>query len=209
MDGWCCLYISLQGLCFTPIGMRNQCRTVSRHLTLSDFSSNRSVWFLWEWRVKSGNRGIIQKEQTMAGTWMVALVRSDSGCILTGEPVRFNNASDVNVRERACIGLLCCAQSCLTLRNPMDCSAPGSSVHGILQARILEWVAMPFSRGSSQSKDQTQVSCIYQLIYPGSPIWYTWSSIQVLWIIIGLQGKSNSSVSNLKHYLIFCWKITS
>ena len=38
---------------------------------------------------------------------------------------------------------------CLTLRNPMDCSPPGSSVHGILQARILEWVAIPFSRGSS------------------------------------------------------------
>ena len=40
-------------------------------------------------------------------------------------------------------------QSCLTLCDPMDCSPPGSSVHGILQARILEWVAMPFSRGSS------------------------------------------------------------
>ena len=39
------------------------------------------------------------------------------------------------------------AQSCLTLCNPMDCSLPGSSVHGILQARILEWVAMPSSRG--------------------------------------------------------------
>ena len=37
-------------------------------------------------------------------------------------------------------------QSCPTLRDPMDCSPPGSSVHGILQARILEWVAMPFSR---------------------------------------------------------------
>ena len=42
----------------------------------------------------------------------------------------------------------------------MDCSLPGSSVHGILQARILEWVAMPFSRGSSRSKDWTWVSCI-------------------------------------------------
>ena len=42
----------------------------------------------------------------------------------------------------------------------MDCSLPGSSVHGILQARILEWVAIPFSRGSSQPRDQTQVSCI-------------------------------------------------
>ena len=41
-------------------------------------------------------------------------------------------------------------QSCLTLGDPMDCSPPGSSVHGILQARILEWVAMPSSRGSSQ-----------------------------------------------------------
>ena len=41
------------------------------------------------------------------------------------------------------------AQSCLTLWDPMDCSPPGSSVHGILQARILEWVAMPPSRGSS------------------------------------------------------------
>ena len=46
------------------------------------------------------------------------------------------------------------AQSCLTLCDPMDCSPPGSSVHGILQARILEWVAMPSSRGSSQPRDQ-------------------------------------------------------
>ena len=50
------------------------------------------------------------------------------------------------------------AQSCLTLCDPMDCSLPASSAHGILQARILEWVAIPFSRRSSQPKDQTQVS---------------------------------------------------
>ena len=56
--------------------------------------------------------------------------------------------------------LLLVAQSCLTLCDPMDCSPPGSSVHGILQARILEWVAIPFSRGSSQPRGQTQVSCI-------------------------------------------------
>ena len=47
-----------------------------------------------------------------------------------------------------------------TLCNPMNCSPPGSSVHGIHQARILEWVAMPFSRGCSGSRDQTQVSHI-------------------------------------------------
>jgi len=51
-------------------------------------------------------------------------------------------------------------QWCLTLCNPMDCSLPGSPVHGIYQARILEWVAFPFSRGSSQPRDRTQVSCI-------------------------------------------------
>ena len=52
------------------------------------------------------------------------------------------------------------AQLCPTLCGPMDCSVPGSSVHGILQARILEWVAVPFSRGSSQPRDWIQVSCI-------------------------------------------------
>ena len=49
-------------------------------------------------------------------------------------------------------------QLCLTLCNPMDCSPPDFSVHGVLQARTLEWVVMPSSRGSSQPKDQTQVS---------------------------------------------------
>ena len=44
------------------------------------------------------------------------------------------------------VGVCVCAQSCLTLGNPMDCGPPGSSVHGILQARILEWVAISFSR---------------------------------------------------------------
>ena len=52
------------------------------------------------------------------------------------------------------------AQSCTTLCDPMDCSLPGSSVHGIFQARILEWVAISFSRRSSQPRDQTQVSHI-------------------------------------------------
>ena len=49
-------------------------------------------------------------------------------------------------------------QSCPTLCNPMDCSLPGSSAHGILQAKILEWVAMPSSRGSSLPRNQTHVS---------------------------------------------------
>ena len=52
------------------------------------------------------------------------------------------------------------SQSCRTLCNPMDCSPPGFSVHEILQARILEWVAVSFSRGSSWPRDQTWVFCI-------------------------------------------------
>ena len=52
------------------------------------------------------------------------------------------------------------AQSCPTLFNPMDCSLLGSSVHGILQARILQWVAILFSRGASQPKDWNCISCI-------------------------------------------------
>ena len=52
------------------------------------------------------------------------------------------------------------AQSCLTLCDPMDCSLPGSSIHSIFQTRVLEWVAISFSRGSSQPRDRTQVSCI-------------------------------------------------
>ena len=52
------------------------------------------------------------------------------------------------------------AQSCPTLCGPMDCSLSGSSVHGIFQARVLEWIAISFSRGSSRPRNQTQVSCI-------------------------------------------------
>ena len=52
------------------------------------------------------------------------------------------------------------AQSCLTLCDPMDCSLPGSSLHGILQARVLEWIAISFSRGSPQPRDRTHVSRI-------------------------------------------------
>ena len=51
-------------------------------------------------------------------------------------------------------------QLCPTLCNPMDCSLPGSSVHGIFQARVLEWVAISFSRGSSWPRDWTRISCI-------------------------------------------------
>ena len=62
------------------------------------------------------------------------------------------------------VGFLCMRykslQLCLTLCDPMDCSPPGSSVHGILQARILEWVAMASSKGSCWPRDRTHVSYV-------------------------------------------------
>ena len=75
--------------------------------------------------------------------------------------------------------LFVAAQSCMTICDPMDCSPPGSSVHGTLQARILEWGAMPSSRGSSQARDWTQVSNItgrffYQLSHRGSSRTLEW-----------------------------------
>ena len=60
-------------------------------------------------------------------------------------------------------------QLCLTLCDPIDGSPPGSSVHGILQARILEWVAIPFSRGCSQPRGWTQVSCIAGIFFTPEP----------------------------------------
>ena len=52
------------------------------------------------------------------------------------------------------------AQPCLTLCDPMDCSLPGSSVHGIFQTRILEWLAGSYSRGSSQPRDRSSISYV-------------------------------------------------
>ena len=80
------------------------------------------------------------------------------------------------------------AQLCPTLCNPMDCSLPGSSLHGIFQARVLEWVAISFSRGSSWPRDRTQVSRI-----PGR-CFNLWATREAQ---IWLQSRSNSkSISN-------------
>ena len=61
-----------------------------------------------------------------------------------------NHRLDITVLLDVCVLV---SQSCPALCDPVDCSPPGSSIHGILQARIPEWVAIPFSRGSSQPRD--------------------------------------------------------
>ena len=67
------------------------------------------------------------------------------------------------------------AKSCLTLCYPMDCSLPGSSAPGILQPRILEWVAISFSRGSFQPMNRTQVSCIVGRFFTN------WAMREIIW----------------------------
>ena len=64
------------------------------------------------------------------------------------------------LRQNSICQFCVCAQSCPTVHDPLDCSPPGFSVHGIFQARILEWVVISSSRGSSQPRDRTHVSCI-------------------------------------------------
>ena len=65
----------------------------------------------------------------------------------------------VCVRVCVCVPAPVCTKSHLMLCDFVDCSPPGSSVHGISQARILEWVAVSFSRGPSQPRDPTHISC--------------------------------------------------
>ena len=70
-----------------------------------------------------------------------------------------------------------CAQSCSTLLDPVDCCPPGSSVHGIFPARIMEWIAISSSRGSTWPKDWSCVSCISCI---GRRILYPWATSEVL-----------------------------
>ena len=69
------------------------------------------------------------------------------------------NCVCVRVCVCVCARMHSVAQSCLILSDPMDCSLPGSSVHGILQVRILEWVTISSSRESSWLRDQIRISC--------------------------------------------------
>ena len=71
------------------------------------------------------------------------------------------------------------AQSCPTLFDPMDCSLPGSSIHRIFQARVLEWGAISFSRGSSQPRDWTQVSRTVGRRFT------VWATREVLRVVLG------------------------
>ena len=75
------------------------------------------------------------------------------------------------------------AESCLTLCNPTNCSPPGSSVHEIFPTRILEWVVISYSRGSSPPRDWTHVSCVSCI---GRQILYCWP-VKPMYILTSIQ----------------------
>ena len=120
------------------------------------------------------------------------------------------NSSEASLPPPVCVKV---AQSCPSLWDPMACSLPGSFVHGILPARILEWVAIPWSRGSSQPipwssgssqpRDWTQVSCTAGRFYtwatrealpPGLPVYIFIISSISRWTVYLLVLKKESSV---------------
>ena len=104
---------------------------------------------------------------------MLAEIVYSSAIIFTGETEWMNEWMKSSPYPSHPLMSACwVAQSCPTLCDPTDCSPPDSSVHGILQARILEWVAISFSRGSSWLRDST-LHCrqiLYCLSHQGSPL---------------------------------------
>ena len=92
-----------------------------------------------------------------------------------------------------CVCGMLVAQPCLTLCGPMACTQTRSSVHGLLQARILEWVAIPFSRGSSQPRDQTHISCVAGRC---PTIWAT-TYIPLFWISFPFRSPESIEYSSL------------
>ena len=105
----------------------------------------------------------------MAGTWAHIWMDTELLMIWSSHTNSgLSTSRSLHIRENQVSGFVVAlvAKLCPTLCHPMNCSTPGSSVHGISQTRILVWVAIPFSRGSSQPKDRTCISCIdRQILY--------------------------------------------
>ena len=107
--------------------------------------------------------GLLVKVQLMGWTWgeESRMTQREPSCTVGGNANHYGEQHGGSLKKtNHSTPMSEVAQSCPTLCYPVDCSPLGSSVHGIFQARILEWVAISFSRGSSQPRDPTWVSCI-------------------------------------------------
>ena len=105
----------------------------------------------------------------------------------------------------SCVCKCSVTQSCPVLCDPMDCSPPGSSVHGIFQARTLEWVAISYSRGYSQLRDRTCVSCVSyidrQILYH----WATWEALQMTYNIKVAKWTLSSHRYKIGNCILLFW----
>ena len=119
---------------------------------------------LWHWQTHVVHeRPYLLVSSAVSPTWR----RDGAACLQWRGRVATLWSADVNGMMWALLLLSCPVGSDSVC--PMDCSPPASSVHGILQARILEWVAMPFSRGPSRPRDRTWVSCIASRFFTTEP----------------------------------------
>ena len=153
----------------------------------------------WCWgRLKAGgegdDRGWMASPTRWTWVWVNSVRRWRSGRpgllpSMRSQKVRHNLVTEqqrvnwmVLIYDIVCVCVCVCVhvysviQSCLTLCDPMDCSPPGSSVHGIIPVRILEWTAMPSSRGSSQPRDRTQSPALAGGLFT---VWATWEAIYI------------------------------
>ena len=119
--------------------------------------STKGWWVSMDFRVGTSNIWLCDAEQVNAYKMRLKMFLGHLR-VLNGLACGWSGTWEFKYSH---LGNLCCClltKLCPTLCDPIDCSPPGSSVHGISQARILEWVAISFSRGSSQCKDRTCIS---------------------------------------------------
>ena len=132
------------------------------HVVLLPFS-NKVLHFKKWWPVLRNSRR--QKTREFQSHLVTCLERSQHtslAALFTTEGMQQPQCASAEIEgavHAISHGRVLVAQSCPTLCDPMDCSPPGASVLGTLQARVLEWVAMPSSRGSTQPRDQSRLSC--------------------------------------------------
>ena len=113
-------------------------------------------WRNTSWQREHQEKNLVKKKQWWF--WKINVFKESPGT--QWRKCTKNSELSYLMLRGACLCLCLVAQSCTTLYNLLDCSPPGSWVHGIFQARILEWVAISFSSGSSQSRDWTHISCV-------------------------------------------------
>ena len=140
----------------------------THHLPLQGLNHESLQWLtfntLWkELRVESRNEALCTLGKTGRTGLQIVIFRSwyyEPNSYISAYLEKHRNPSWWHLPMTSIVKWSEVTQSCPTLCDPVDCSLPGSSVHGILQTRILEWIAISFSRGSSRPRDWTWVSHI-------------------------------------------------